>query len=95
MFSALTETQDRLLAAALAMLRPGGRLVYSVCSLQPEEGAERIEAALARGGVRHDPFNPSELAALPEALTADGFLRTHAVHCGRSAAAWTVSSPRA
>ena len=55
---ALTETQDRLLAAALAMLRPGGRLIYSVCSLQPEEGAERIEAALARGGLRHDPFSP-------------------------------------
>ena len=73
---ALTETQDRLMAAALAMLRPGGRLVYSVCSLQPEEGAERLGATLVRGGVRHDPFNPTELAALPEALTADGTLRT-------------------
>jgi 16S rRNA (cytosine967-C5)-methyltransferase len=73
---ALTETQDRLLAAATRMLRPGGRLVYSVCSLQPEEGAARIGAALARGGLRHDPFAPDELAALPEALTADGFLRT-------------------
>lgn len=74
---ALTEMQDELLAAALAMLRPGGRLVYAVCSLQPEEGAPRVAAALARGGVRHDPFKPEELAALPEALTQDGFLRTH------------------
>ena len=73
---AMIETQDRLLAAAVAMLRPGGRVVYSVCSLQPEEGAARIKAALARGDFQHDPFAPAELVALPEALTAEGFLRT-------------------
>ena len=47
-----------------------------MCSLQPEEGAPRVEAAVARGDLRHDPFTPTELAALPEALTQDGFLRT-------------------
>jgi 16S rRNA (cytosine967-C5)-methyltransferase len=73
---ALAETQDRLLAAAVRMLRAGGRLVYSVCSLQPEEGLERIKVAVARGELRHDPFMPAELAALPEALTKDGCLRT-------------------
>ena len=73
---ALVETQDRLLTAAAAMLRPGGRLVYAVCSLQPEEGVPRIEAALQRGGVRHEPFTPEELADLPEARTERGFLRT-------------------
>ena len=74
---ALAAMQDRLLSAAASMLRPGGRLIYAVCSLQPEEGAPRIEAALARGGVRYDPFTAAELAALPEALTEDGSLRTH------------------
>jgi 16S rRNA (cytosine967-C5)-methyltransferase len=74
---ALTETQDRLLAAAISMLRPGGRLIYSVCSLQPEEGAPRMAAALARGGLRLDPFTPGELADLPEALVQEGYLRTH------------------
>lgn len=73
---ALVETQDKLLTAAAGMLRPGGRLVYAVCSLQPEEGAARIEAALQRGGVRHEPFTPDELADLPEARTGQGFLRT-------------------
>ncbi len=72
----LTEAQDRLLAAALALLRPGGRLVYAVCSLQPEEGAPRIAQALARGGVRHEPFTADELAALPEARSPEGFLHT-------------------
>jgi 16S rRNA (cytosine967-C5)-methyltransferase len=69
--------QDKLLEAAAAMLRPGGRLIYAVCSLQPEEGAPRIAAATARTGLRHDPFGSGELTALPEALTREGFLRTH------------------
>ena len=54
--------QDRLLDAAAAMLRPGGRLVYAVCSLQPEEGEARIAAAVGRVGLRPDPFAPEELA---------------------------------
>jgi 16S rRNA (cytosine967-C5)-methyltransferase len=74
---ALAEIQDRQLTAAGAMLRPGGRLIYAVCSLQPEEGVPRVDAALARGGLRHQPFTNAELAALPQALTGGGFLRTH------------------
>jgi 16S rRNA (cytosine967-C5)-methyltransferase len=73
---ALAEIQDRLLRAAASMLRRGGRLVYSVCSLQPEEGAPRVAAAVAGGILQHDPFTPTELAALPAALTREGFLRT-------------------
>jgi 16S rRNA (cytosine967-C5)-methyltransferase len=73
----MTDTQDQLLAAAASMLRPGGRLIYAVCSLQPEEGRPRIEAALARGGLRHDPFSADELKELPEARTPNGFLRSH------------------
>ena len=74
---ALTETQDRLLAAAAGLLRPGGRLVYAVCSLQPEEGAPRIAAAAAQGGLRPQPFTARELQDLPEALADEGHLRTH------------------
>jgi 16S rRNA (cytosine967-C5)-methyltransferase len=73
----VSHAQDSLLEAAAAMLRPGGRLIYAVCSLQPEEGAPRISAAIAKTGLRHDPFRLEELVALPEALTRDGFLRTH------------------
>jgi 16S rRNA (cytosine967-C5)-methyltransferase len=74
---AMTAVQDQLIDAAVAMLRPGGRLVYSVCSLQPEEGRARIAAALGRGGLRLDSFNEAELADLPEARTPEGYLRTH------------------
>jgi 16S rRNA (cytosine967-C5)-methyltransferase len=73
---ALVQTQDRLLVAAKDMLRQGGRLIYSVCSLQAEEGAARVAAAVARGGLRVEPFTIGELTTLPEALTEDGFLRT-------------------
>ncbi|HBK06119.1 MAG TPA: rRNA cytosine-C5-methylase [Acetobacteraceae bacterium] len=72
----VTQAQDKLLESAASMLRPGGRLVYAVCSLQPEEGAPRVAAA-AGFGLRHDPFSPEELAAIPEARTPEGFLRTH------------------
>ena len=75
--AALVRIQDRLLTAAARLLRPGGRLVYAVCSLQPEEGAPRVEHLLAQGEWRFDPFRPDELSDLPEARTPEGYLRTH------------------
>jgi len=71
----LAAGQDRLLAAATRMLRPGGRLVYAVCSLQPEEGMAR--AAAAPPGLRPDPVRPEELPDLAGALTPEGWVRTH------------------
>ena len=41
------ELQARLLARAADWVRPGGSLVYAVCSLEPQEGEERIEPFLA------------------------------------------------
>ncbi|MGH7121953.1 MAG: transcription antitermination factor NusB [Acetobacteraceae bacterium] len=73
----LVAVQDRLLDAAAALLAPGGRLVYAVCSLEPEEGRKRVTAALARLSLVHEPFTPEELAAMPEALTAEGHYATH------------------
>ena len=58
------------------MLRPGGRLIYSVCSLQPEEGTPRVQSAISAGDLHHDPFRAAEITDLPQALTPDGFLRT-------------------
>lgn len=40
--------QTALIDRALGFLRPGGRLVYSTCSLLPEEGEGQVVAALAR-----------------------------------------------
>jgi 16S rRNA (cytosine967-C5)-methyltransferase len=70
----LTKAQDALLDAAADMLAPNGRIIYAVCSLQPEEGAARIDAACARLGLRRDPLS---LPELPEAVTPQGDVRTH------------------
>ena len=44
------ETQARLLDIAAALVKPGGALVYAVCSLLEEEGAGQAAAFLARNG---------------------------------------------
>jgi 16S rRNA (cytosine967-C5)-methyltransferase len=72
--TACTLLQDRLLDAAAALLAPGGRLIYAVCSLQPEEGAARIESACARLALRRLKLALPELS---EAMTAAGDIRTH------------------
>jgi len=48
---------------------PGGALVYSVCSFEPEEGPELVRAALEG----EDGFSlESESIVLPEAGARDG-----------------------
>lgn len=42
----LTELQGALLSRAAARVRPGGRVVYSTCSLEAEENASVVEAFL-------------------------------------------------
>jgi 16S rRNA (cytosine967-C5)-methyltransferase len=73
--------QQKLLAAALEMLEPGGILVYASCSLQPEEGAVVIGQALARGlPIMRLPVQASELDGLPADITAEGDVRTLPCH---------------
>ena len=44
----LTSAQRTILEAALPLLKPGGRLVYSTCSLEPEENTLQIRSFLDR-----------------------------------------------
>ena len=43
---AIVRTQERLLDTVSRYVRPGGTLVYSTCSLLPEENAGRVQAFL-------------------------------------------------
>ena len=44
----LTDLQAQLFDRALALLKPGGRMVYCTCSLLAEEGEDQLTAALLR-----------------------------------------------
>jgi 16S rRNA (cytosine967-C5)-methyltransferase len=77
----LARLQAALLDHAATLLRPGGRLVYCVCSLEPEEGEAQIAAVLARRPeLARAPVAPAEIGGLSEAITAAGDLRTLPCH---------------
>ncbi len=78
---ALMPLQQRLLQKAVALLKPGGTLIYCTCSLEPEEGEQAIAALLAaESGVRRNPIEAGEVAGLDEIVTPDGDLRTLPCH---------------
>ena len=71
-----TKVQKQLIASALKLLKPGGRLVYCVCSMEKEEGEDIIQALLSE----HSNITLSNDAALlpVDALDSAGLgLRTH------------------
>jgi len=73
----LAKLQDDLLKRAATLLRPGGKLVYATCSLQPEEGPDRIASFLQEGApFELVPIQPNEVTGLEAALTPEGTLRT-------------------
>jgi 16S rRNA (cytosine967-C5)-methyltransferase len=81
---ALTALQNRLLHRAVALLNPGGTLVYCTCSLEPEEGEQAVSTLLAsESSVRRVPIEAGEVAGLAEILTAEGDLRTLPSHLPR------------
>lgn len=77
----LVALQERLLAAAARIVRPGGLVVYATCSLQPEEGGQRIAAALDSGlSLERAPVRPDDVPGLADAVTKAGDLRTLPCH---------------
>lgn len=73
--------QDRLLRAAITMVKPGGIIVYCACSLQPEEGIERIHALLRTDApVERVPITAAEVGGQAELISGDGDLRTMPFH---------------
>jgi 16S rRNA (cytosine967-C5)-methyltransferase len=91
------ELQAKLLARAADWVRPGGSLVYAVCSLEPAEGEQRIEAFLTERPDFHleptpqiidgvTPHVRGWLRILPGMLEVqgglDGFFTAHLVRSG-------------
>lgn len=85
---AMAALQARLLDAAVELVRPGGRLVYSVCSFEPEETVDHVARLCGDGRLRVVPVRlPTEgdpgsgpdeergagLTLLPHRFQTDGF----------------------
>ncbi len=58
------KTQRALLRKAMAVLKPGGVLVYATCSVLREENEDAVKTALA-AGLRLEAPDPALTAALP------------------------------
>ena len=70
-------TQWQLLGSAIKMLRLGGRLVYSVCSLETAEGEEQIAALLdSTSIIRRDAIRADEVWGLTAGISPLGEFRT-------------------
>jgi 16S rRNA (cytosine967-C5)-methyltransferase len=68
--------QERLLRSALKMLKPGGSLVYCVCSPLPHEGVELVERVLNEGLGKRSAIQNDEVPGFESAVTANGDMLT-------------------
>jgi 16S rRNA (cytosine967-C5)-methyltransferase len=88
-FTRQAERQRAILTAALRAVRPGGRVVYSTCSLEPEENEQVVAAVLAaipnarllslEAGIEallgEGILTPAGAQRLRARITPEGFLR--------------------
>lgn len=89
----LADKQRGILAAAAAMVKPGGRLVYATCSLEPEEN-DAVVRAFLDGHPEWRPDPPAEfpvpadaagvIRCLPHLHGTDGFTAARLVRAARS-----------
>ena len=68
----LVELQRALLERAALLLRPGGVLVYSTCTIEPEENEERVDAFLGA----HEHFRLEPASRCLQSDLAEEYVRT-------------------
>jgi 16S rRNA (cytosine967-C5)-methyltransferase len=86
----LAALQAKLLDNAVTLVKPGGRLVYSTCSLEPEEGEAQIAGLLVRNeGMSLDPIGPEEVFGQHAWVEASGCLRTFPYELRLDAPEWS------
>jgi 16S rRNA (cytosine967-C5)-methyltransferase len=85
--------QTMLLSHAMRLVRVGGTVVYCTCSLQPEEGADRIAALLAADPtISLSPITAAEFGGSPDWITPQGMLRSLPCHDASPAAAASAAN---
>jgi 16S rRNA (cytosine967-C5)-methyltransferase len=65
--------QRDILRAAARLVKPGGLLIYSTCTLEPEENESQVEAFLAANPDWR--LEPPPAGAVPDSTLDQGFLR--------------------
>jgi 16S rRNA (cytosine967-C5)-methyltransferase len=71
-FAALSLRQSHILKNAAGLVRRGGTLIYSTCSVEPDENELVVDRFLAE----HTEFEKLELTASPDLLDQSGGVRT-------------------
>jgi len=78
---ALAALQAQLLDHAAGLVRPGGLIVYCVCSLEPEEGRDQVAALLhRRPDLVREPVRAGEWGIDAAWITPEGDMRTLPCH---------------
>ncbi|UXO82708.1 RsmB/NOP family class I SAM-dependent RNA methyltransferase [Brucella intermedia] len=72
----LAELQGKLLAHAATLVKPGGVIVFSNCSLHPLEGEEMARKAAENPLLEPFPITDQDCSGLEGLVTAEGFLRS-------------------
>ncbi|MBC2772431.1 MFS transporter [Rhizobium sp. AQ_MP] len=73
----LAALQAKLVRHAVTLLKPGGRLVFSNCSIDPSEGEQVVDGLLAEvPDLRLVPIDPADWPGLEEAISSRGEFRT-------------------
>jgi 16S rRNA (cytosine967-C5)-methyltransferase len=72
----LAALQETMLRRAVALVRPGGTIVFSNCSLDPMEGEEVVARILRDMPVKRVPIDRADLPGLEELVNAEGDLRS-------------------
>lgn len=75
------DVQKKFLDRAVELVRDGGIIVYSVCSMERAEGADQIEALLARNpNLAVDPIAPVEVPDFETCIGSGGWVQTTPAH---------------
>jgi 16S rRNA (cytosine967-C5)-methyltransferase len=72
----LADLQGRMIDRVISWLKPGGVLVFSTCSIEPEEGEHQMARALHRHSLEILPIVPAEIGGMAEAVQPSGAVRT-------------------
>lgn len=60
--------QEELLRKALKILRPGGEMVYSTCSILKQENEKVLERVLSKGNAQIEPITVQDIEVLPSKI---------------------------